>query len=361
MHDLRTPGHGRLRRLAHLWAANAEKLACWVRAHLVNRQDVWGNYLSRDQRTPRKKVLTRTGTLSQDILITHFVGADHGDLIGLHTTCPNNTCRWVLVDIDQHGTYSKDRHSANRQAAIRLYDRLVEMRFAPLLLSSNGQGGYHLYCLFSTPLTAPTAYAFGRWLVRDWRDLGPDEPPEAFPKQRQIGGKVRYGNWVRLPGRHHTLDFYTRVWAGNRWVDGQRAIDAILSTTGSDPALIPAEAIDYDPDSIKQTPPTNEPSDAPSRPGPRVRSLSRTRPIDRVLALLKNVVPTDSGWSARCPAHFDAHNSFSVAVGADERVLLYCHAGCTIGEIVDALGLSVRDLFAHQRRRRPLRYRREVR
>ncbi len=41
--------------------------------------------------------------------------------------------------------------------------------------------------------------------------------------------------------------------------------------------------------------------------------------------------------TACCPAHRDRSPSLSLADGADGRLLLYCHAGCTFGDIVDAL------------------------
>src|SRR5262245_56129096 len=53
------------------------------------------------------------------------------------------------------------------------------------------------------------------------------------------------------------------------------------------------------------------------------------------------------GWIARCPAHEDRHPSLSIGEGADGRVLLKCHAGCTATAIVAAMDLHERDLFNH--------------
>lgn len=50
-------------------------------------------------------------------------------------------------------------------------------------------------------------------------------------------------------------------------------------------------------------------------------------------------------YTARCPAHADKHNSLSVGVGEDERILLHCHAGCSTADILAALDLQLRDLF----------------
>lgn len=51
-------------------------------------------------------------------------------------------------------------------------------------------------------------------------------------------------------------------------------------------------------------------------------------------------------WTARCPAHEDGSPSLSIREGRDGRVLLYCFAGCSLTSILQALSLSIRDLFA---------------
>ncbi len=54
---------------------------------------------------------------------------------------------------------------------------------------------------------------------------------------------------------------------------------------------------------------------------------------------------TSTGWQACCPAHEDRSPSLSITP-TDDRVLLYCHAGCATVAIVAALGLAMCDLFA---------------
>jgi putative DNA primase/helicase len=76
-----------------------------------------------------------------------------------------------------------------------------------------------------------------------------------------------------------------------------------------------------------------------------------SEPVERVLALLKNVVNGTDGWTARCPAHSDHVNSLSIGEGSDGKALLFCHVGCDINQIVDSLGIRVRDLFPSRRRR----------
>jgi len=52
------------------------------------------------------------------------------------------------------------------------------------------------------------------------------------------------------------------------------------------------------------------------------------------------------GFACRCPAHEDRSPSLSINVGDDGRVLLKCHAGCSLKAILAVLGLGPRSLFA---------------
>jgi len=74
-------------------------------------------------------------------------------------------------------------------------------------------------------------------------------------------------------------------------------------------------------------------------------------PLEKVLSRLDGVKKVGSGWIARCPVPWhgkgrgDTNPSLGVGVGHDGRVLLKCHAGCPLEEILNALGLKTRDLF----------------
>lgn len=71
-------------------------------------------------------------------------------------------------------------------------------------------------------------------------------------------------------------------------------------------------------------------------------------PMDNVTAALKARGSKTDGTCWQCPAHEDGRPSLKVdaASGPDgERVLVYCHAGCSPEAVVEALGLSMRDLF----------------
>lgn len=54
------------------------------------------------------------------------------------------------------------------------------------------------------------------------------------------------------------------------------------------------------------------------------------------------------GWLARCPAHDDRRSSLSIGTGTDGRVLLKCHAGCSVEDIAAAVGVQLNQLFADE-------------
>jgi hypothetical protein len=52
-----------------------------------------------------------------------------------------------------------------------------------------------------------------------------------------------------------------------------------------------------------------------------------------------------TSWKAKCPAHDDRTPSLSIAEGRNGCVLLTCHAGCALDDILTAAGLRKADLF----------------
>lgn len=50
------------------------------------------------------------------------------------------------------------------------------------------------------------------------------------------------------------------------------------------------------------------------------------------------------GWLAHCPAHSDSRQSLRLTVSDTGKVLLKCRAGCPTQSVLDALGLTMRDL-----------------
>ena len=69
-------------------------------------------------------------------------------------------------------------------------------------------------------------------------------------------------------------------------------------------------------------------------------------PIDKILPLLSGVKPSGAGkWLAKCPAHDDRSPSLGIRQVEDGRLLLHCFSGCSVSDIVGAVGLTLSDLF----------------
>lgn len=72
--------------------------------------------------------------------------------------------------------------------------------------------------------------------------------------------------------------------------------------------------------------------------------------VDPFLARLEGVkpIPGQRGmhrWDAKCPAHEDKKPSLRVSEAANGTILLTCWAGCQALDIVEAVGLTLADLF----------------
>jgi hypothetical protein len=290
---------------AAAWRRHAPALAEWAWS-LVNRTDVWGGYYAaRDEcdgswhteqtthprRADRGRVL-----LAPRVLVRHFSARCTDDVVGLHSTSTSNTSRWVAPDIDRHGDHSPSP-AVTLAAALGWYGRLRRRGFRPLLEDSNGAGGFHLWTIFSTPIPTALAYAFVRWLVGDYATHGMTAAPECFPKQPAVA-LGHFGNWLRLPGRHHTRPHWSKVWNGSRWLEGSAAVAFILALDGNDPGLIPAEVAPEPP------PPQSRQGGLPSRAcvgnlARRIHARMRTLPHRREGTGRNNVAYAFGCWLAR--------------------------------------------------------------
>ncbi len=65
-----------------------------------------------------------------------------------------------------------------------------------------------------------------------------------------------------------------------------------------------------------------------------------------LLDRLQRVRPVGKGrWVASCPAHEDRSPSLSIRELDDGRLLLHDFGGCSVGDVVAAVGLQLSDLF----------------
>lgn len=277
------------------WRKAAPDLAAWAMRRLVNRRDQWLQFGPAARGADRPYTAftlparSRRGvdTVSVDKLERHFGSFRRQEIIGLHAVSKGGTCRWLAVDLDLHKPEDPGAdalRAANWSAAEAWWARLEDDGAAPLLLDSNGIGGYHLFVLFPSPVPVDEAHALGRDLTDDWADHGLLRRPELYPKSPDAAAS---GGALRLPGLHHFRDHITRVYSGERdpdlrWLSGGAATEALLRAQGT---CVPAP---------RRTPP--RPPSAPDRvPAGEGPPADPDRPP--VLVDLDGVLARYDGWN----------------------------------------------------------------
>jgi len=68
-------------------------------------------------------------------------------------------------------------------------------------------------------------------------------------------------------------------------------------------------------------------------------------PLQTILGKLPTAKKNREGWIACCPAHEDRSPSLSIMEGDGGKVLVKCHAGCTVEAVCAAVGLRLADLM----------------
>lgn len=238
------------------WKAAAPQLAAWAMEHMVNRKDVWGQYTTPTEKeklnsgksykalTLPQKAMRGKDMVTLDKLTRHFRSSSVKHLIGLHAAHPDNTAKWLALDIDLHepaAVGAEDTARRNFAAASAWWEELQAAGHDPLLLDSNGAGGFHLLVLFAKPAPLADVHAMGQALRASWKEKNIDGPPEQFPQSAKLAGD-KLGAWLRLFGMHHTHRHFTRVWSGDPWLDepwleGSAAIETILSVRPGPPPV----------------------------------------------------------------------------------------------------------------------------
>lgn len=239
-------GNKRLLWIAEEWIRYAPELAGWAMERLVNRRDVWSQYTIKNDRVSvvmlpikeRRKLGTDMVTLTK--LERHFSGKAPNHLIGLHSISDHSTCKWFAIDIDLHDELVANADEiveANRTALFAWAQRLRDLGMDPIVMDSNGVGGFHIWVLLDREYPLADTFDFVDDLRSDWQDFNLPRKPEIFPPKRAVATEdLPYT--LRLPGRHHSRPHYTRVYNfeftdENEWLDGGEAIEAMLATRRS--------------------------------------------------------------------------------------------------------------------------------
>jgi TOTE conflict system, Archaeo-Eukaryotic Primase domain len=336
------------------WRAHEPALAGWARRQMINIWYAHGHYKPLDRRIVNPKTGRLDGAFtSKDPLdlARHFRGEDVGHLIGLHTLGTDEdgigcVCRWVALDFDNHRLTPEapDLAGPNLAMALACRDKAAALGLTTLLLDSDGRGGLHLVLPFERPAPATTARRLVKWLAADFATHGLPGSPDLFPSNDRPG-RGGLGSWLRLPGRHHTLDHWTRVWDDGRgWLAGPDAAAAILATV---PAIVDLAAV--------------LPKEAPPAVGRAVtrEELVGLGPVGKAylaagsLELMTVNVERDRdgdvvAFTCRCPCHRERTPSAGFRTGDRGQAWGKCHgADCevTTGPMFAALGLEPQDIY----------------
>ena len=215
------------------WAKHAAELTRWAYECLYARDSAYPAWVkeSGDWRCVHTDV-------TEDVFRNHFHGTT---AIGTYTLGRDSKCLYVGWDIDHHDGDPGDPEANCRYARL-LCRWLVRMGANPLLEDSNGSGGYHVWLRFAERIPGPVAHSVAKWLVRH---CPAGIHAEAFPKQPSLNETRRYGNQMRLPGKHHKHDHWSRFFDGEKWLEGEDAVRHLLAWEATGMSVFPRRAREY--------------------------------------------------------------------------------------------------------------------
>ena len=226
------------------WEKRAGWLAHWTWDRLLNRLDLWAKFLPKDKHrhaAGQKPKICRLAPVSakrgklkltERILERHYRGADPGHIIGIQSASLENTSRWIAIDLES--TAHREVPLNNLRAATHWREELMLLGFRPLMIETDGAGGYQLLTLFREPLATARAHDFVARLVSDFAETGLESPPRVLPGSPTCDDN----DWLRLPGRHPITNHWSRVWNGVHWLAGADAVEALLHAHGDAPTLV---------------------------------------------------------------------------------------------------------------------------
>ena len=79
--------------------------------------------------------------------------------------------------------------------------------------------------------------------------------------------------------------------------------------------------------------------------------------VEQFVSRLENVKRRGKDkFLCSCPAHDDSDPSLAVTSTPQGKILLKCFAGCSAGEVVQAMGLKLEDLFPEEHSENPMAF-----
>ena len=205
---------------AFAWEAAADRLTEWIDNRMVVHPEVYGSY-------------DRPFTIRR-----HFCHEWDTHTIWLRPVSPRGMSKWFVITVKHQCDDARQKAIVNWQAASGWCEELQRRGFTPLLLDSNGGEDIELLVLLSEEIPASQVTGFVQRLVGDYAVRGLSQAPEFMPSQADIDADHSRKGW-RVVGHLSGCRHFTRVWDGERWLEREEAIEAIVAATGDSPDFIP--------------------------------------------------------------------------------------------------------------------------
>jgi len=203
---------------AFAWQTAADRLTTWLVKQMVVHPDVYLSY--QPPFTIRR----------------HFCHDFNVHMIWLRSVSPFGMSQWIVIRVNHQCDDPKEKVRVNWQAASGWYKELQRRGFTPLMLDNNGGDDIEILVLLSEEVPASEVIEFAQRLVSDYAARGLAQAPEVMPNQTEIQGEYARRGW-RVFGVDESYRYCTRVW-GDRWLEREEAIEAILARTGDSPELL---------------------------------------------------------------------------------------------------------------------------
>jgi hypothetical protein len=201
------------------WQAAADRLTEWMVNRMVVHPDVYGSY-------------DRPFTIRR-----HFCHEWQTHAIWLRPVSGEGMSKWFVITVNHQCDDAAQKAVVNWQAASGWYEELQRRGFNPLLLDSNSGEDIELLVLLSEEVPASKVMEVVKQFVSDYSVRGLTDAPDFMPNQADIENDLGRKGW-RVFGQDPSYRHCTRIWNGQRWLEREEAIEAILATTGDSPSLV---------------------------------------------------------------------------------------------------------------------------
>ena len=201
------------------WQDAADRLTEWIVTWMVIHPEVYMSY-------------DRPFTIRR-----HFCHEWDTHDIWLRPVSPKGMSKWFVITVNHQCNDPTRKAVVTWDAASGWCEELKSRGFNPLLLDSNGGEDIEVLVLLTEEIPASQVMEFVQGLVSDYAARNLAQTPEFMPNQADIDSDRSRKGWHvfgQYPGSWHS----TRVWSGERWLEGEPAIEAILSISGDSSELI---------------------------------------------------------------------------------------------------------------------------